>query len=328
VARHDNPGREGTDALKVAFAGRTDPQVRALVRDSEAEIVPETTPADVVHLTTDPESAVDAVDALLGSTRVVILHLPSTALDAAAISQLATRAAERGTVVTFPLAHRYYPMVRLARRRVRSGTPGPLHLLHGWSIPEGVLQWCDLVEFTTRHHINNISATSVDTPWPDPIDGVPQPTGATGLIFETDRGAVGTLAVSHTRPLEGGSLVATLDGAEESIGFHEGRPEVLDVMGRRGTQRYQRGIGADVSRYSTQPAGRPQGHRDCMASFVADAHAAARGAAPDGLPGLDDLSRSSSLAAAIRESLATATWAPVSSQMDLELLTSNEGKTA
>jgi hypothetical protein len=87
-------------------------------------------------------------------------------------------------------------------------------------------------------------------------------------------------------------------------------------------------VGADVSRYSTQPPGHPQGHRDCWTSFIADAHSAVHGRSPDGLPTLVDLARSASIAAALRESSATSGWARVGSDTDLELLNTTEGRTA
>jgi hypothetical protein len=147
------------------------------------------------------------------------------------------------------------------------------------------------------------------------------------LLFETNHGAIGTLAVSQSRPPDGGSMVVSFDGVEETIMFHEGRPDLLDVMGPRATERFQRGVGAEVSRYSTQRAGRPQGHRDCWSSFVADAHAAARGRTPEGLPTLADLARSAQLGAAVRDASATAAWAPVT-RNESEVPTIMEGTTA
>jgi hypothetical protein len=148
-----------------------------------------------------------------------------------------------------------------------------------------------------------------------------------GLLFHTDHGSVGALAVSDTRPIEGGTLLFALDGVDEKVVFHEGRPEVLDVIGSRSSQRFQRAVGADVSRYSTLPAGRPQGHRDCWAAYVGDAYAAIRGGAPDGLPTLPDLARTAALNAAIRESEATSAWSRVGADPTPDLLTT-EGKTA
>ena len=206
--------------------------------------------------------------------------------------------------------------------------PGPLHLLHGWTLRGGVDGWFDLVEFVSRHRVDRVVAAGVAATASDPGAGAAETPGAMGLLFETDRGSVGTLAVSHTRPIEGGTLLIALDGVEESVVFHEGRPEVLDVIGPRSSQRFQRGIGADVSRYSTQPAGLPQGNRDCWAAFVADAYAAVRGGAPDGLPTIVDLARSEALASAIRDSEASRTWSRVGPEADVDLLTTTEGKTA
>jgi len=284
--------------------------------------------ADVVHVTVEPEDILDAADEVVGSGRSAVLHERPAPPDADVVARLAARAAGAGLVVAIPFVHRYYPMVRLARRRVRSGTPGPLHLLHGWTLRGGVAPWFDLVEFVTRHRVDRVVATGVAPTASESGEGAPETPGAMGLLFETDRGSVGTLAVSHTRPIEGGTLLMALDGVEESVVFHEGRPEVLDVIGPRSSQRFQRGIGADVSRYSTQPAGLPQGNRDCWAAFVGDAYAAVRGGAPDGLPTVADLARSEALAAAIRDSEASGTWSRVGPEADLDLLTTTEGKTA
>jgi predicted dehydrogenase len=309
----------------VGFVGPVSAQARALVQEASAEIVDDQRHADVLHVTTP---TVDVADTLRKGARTVVLHVRPTQLDAADIGGLATTAAESGVVVAVPFVYRYYPMVRLARRRVRSGEPGPLHLLHGWAAPRSVAAWCDLVEFTSGHRIDRLSASSVGSGWLDTAHDPHDASGALALHFETDRGAVGSLAVSHTRPVEGGTLLVVLDGVEESIVFHEGRPEVLDVMGLRSTQRFQRGVGSDVSRYSTQPAGHPQGHRDCWASFIADAHSAAHGGTPDGLPTLADLARSVGIESAIRESASTSTWASVSHEVDLEPLETLEGSTA
>jgi hypothetical protein len=196
-----------------------------------------------------------------------------------------------------------------------------VHLVHGWAAPRTASAWLDLVEFVSGHHVVRLLATGVS-------DGPTDPARVAGVLLETDRGAVGTVAVSPTRPVEGGALHLTLDGAEESISFHEGRPEVLDVVGDRSTQRFQRGVGADVSRYSTQPVGQPQGHHECWVSYVADAHAAAGGARPDGLPTLADLARSAALTAAVQESTTTSAWTRVRPDDDPDLITTIEGKTA
>jgi predicted dehydrogenase len=319
---------EAGQTLTVGFLGPVTAAAQALVHEAGAEIVDDTASADVVHVTVAPGDVLAAADDVIGSGRSVVLHQRPTQLEADVVARLAARAADAGLVVAVPFVHRYYPMVRLARRRVRSGAPGPLHLLHGWALRDGVTSWCDAVEFVSRHRIERVVASGVAASWVDAGADAEETPGVIGVLFETDRGSVGTLAVSHTRPVEGGGLLVALDGVEESVVFHEGRPEVLDVIGRRSTQRFQRGIGSDVSRYSTQPVGRPQGHRDCWAAFVADAHVAVQGGTPDGLPTIADLARSAALATAIRDSEASGTWSRVGPEANLDLLTTTEGKTA
>jgi hypothetical protein len=328
LSGHAGPDQEAKSPLKVAFVGPMSAQAHALVQETNVELVESPDSAEVVHVTVPPANVVEAVEGLLASARTVVLHARPADLDPIVIGQLAATAATRGVVVAVPFVHRYYPMVRLARRRVRSGTPGPLHLVHGWSAPDAVAAWCDLVEFISRHRVSRLTGTSVDSTRADSEGDTSGTPGAMAVAFETDRGAVGTLAVSQTRPVEGGTLLAAFDGVDESIVFHEGRPEVLDVMGARSTQRFQRGVGADVSRYSTQPAGHPQGHRDCWASFIKDAHAAGTGGSPDGLPTLVDLARSASIAASVRDTLSGPGWVRVSLDVDLELVNTTEGRTA
>jgi predicted dehydrogenase len=313
--------------FRVAFLGPATPLDRAMVEEAGGDVVDDVAVADAVHVTGDPAEAGDAVERLVGEGRSVVLHgLP--ALEPEAATRLAVRAADAGVVVAVPFVHRYYPMVRLARRRVRSGSPGPMHLLHGWALRESVAAWCDLIEFVTRHRIERVVTAEVAPSRIALGEGAPDTPGAMGLLFATDHGSVGTLAVSHTRPIEGGTLLFALDGVDEKVVFHEGRPEVLDVIGSRSSQRFQRAVGADVSRYSTLPAGRPQGHRDTWAAYVGDAYAAIRGGAPDGLPTLTDLARTAALRAAIRESEATSAWSRVGTDAAPDLLTTTEGRSA
>jgi hypothetical protein len=310
----------------VGFLGPATPLDRALVEEAGGVVVDDAEAAEAVHVTLDPAAAAEAAERLVDEGRSGVLHaLP--ALEPEAATRLAVRAADAGVVVAVPFVHRYYPMVRLARRRVRSGSPGPMHLLHGWALRESVAAWCDLVEFVTRHRIERVVTAEVAPNRIELGEGAPDTPGAMGLLFTTNHGSVGALAVSDTRPIEGGTLLFALDGVDEKVVFHEGRPEVLDVIGGRSSQRFQRAVGADVSRYSTLPAGRPQGHRDCWAAYVGDAYAAIRGGTPDGLPTLPDLARTAALSAVIRESEVTSAWSRVGTDAAPDLLTT-EGKSA
>ncbi|WP_051276826.1 hypothetical protein [Marmoricola sp. URHB0036] len=316
--------RQGREQLAVAFTGPPDAAAHALVTEAGARVVDDLDAADVVHVTRSADAGVETLEGLIDRGRSVVLHQLPVQPEAEAIARLAARAAAAGVVVAVPFVLRYYPMIRLARRRIRSGTPGPLHLVHGWTGIEGLSRWCDLLEFVTRHRVERVVATAQGTP--DETDAGDEPTVGFGVLFETDRGAAGTLAMSNSRPMEGGSLVLSLDGVEESVLFHEGRAEVLDVVGIRFSQRFQRAVGAEVSRYSTEPPGHPQGERACWVSYVADAHAAARGSTPDGLPTLTDLARSAALAEAVREAQLTTGWTSVVTPVP-DLVTTTEGRT-
>jgi predicted dehydrogenase len=320
----ESPSADRRSAPRVAFAGPCSPVDRALVQEAGGEVVSDIASANVVHVTLDPQAAADAAETLIANGHHVVLHTLAD-LTSNAATALASRAAEAGLTVTVPFVHRYYPMIRMARRRVLSGSPGALYLLHGWALSESVPAWFDLIEFVTSHRVDRIVAAPVSTSRAEATATVAgsMGVGVGGLLFTTDHGSVGTLAVSHSRPVDGGTLLVALDGTEEKIAFHEGRPEVLDVIGSQSTERFQRAIGADVSRYSTSPAGRPQGHRDCWAAYLGDAYTATSGQQPDGLPTLADLARTSALAGAVRESEQSAAWSPVALDATPHLVTTS-----
>lgn len=326
MSSQESPSADRRSAPRVAFAGPCSSVDRALVQEAGGEVVSDVSSADVVHVTLDPQTAADAVETLVADGHHVVLHTLAD-LTSGAATTLARRAAEAGLTVTVPFVHRYYPMVRMARRRVLSGSPGPLHLLHGWALSDCVPAWFDLVEFITPHRVDRIVAAPASTSRGGAAGTVAGTAGAGGLLFTTDYGSVGTLAVSQSRPVDGGTVLVALDGTEETIAFHEGRPEVLDVIGNQSTQRFQRAIGADVSRYSTSPAGRPQGHRDCWAAYVNDAYTAISGQQPDGLPSLADLARTAALAGAVRDSEQTGAWSRVGPDSTPHLVTTADHAT-
>ena len=96
---------------------------------------------------------------------------------------LVDAAAAAGRVAAVPFVYRYYPTVREARERVRSGATGPIRLIHGTYLQDWLLRaeddnwrvdaelggasrtfadigshWCDLAEFVTGHRITRLSA--------------------------------------------------------------------------------------------------------------------------------------------------------------------------
>ena len=93
-----------------------------------------------------------------------------------------------------PFVYRYYPTVREARERVRTGATGPMRLLHGsylqdwllrpeddnWRVDEHLggasrafadigSHWCDLAEFVSGHRITRLCARTL-TALPERIE--------------------------------------------------------------------------------------------------------------------------------------------------------------
>jgi predicted dehydrogenase len=224
---------------------------------------------------------------------------------------------------------------------VRRGDAGPLRLIHGsylqdwlsrpedhdWRLEAALgggsrafgdigVHWCDVVEFTTGHRITRLVArmTTVprgaDRPRPDTED-------AATLLFETDRGAIGTVVVSQVSPGRKNRLWFSLDGAAASLQFDQELPDSLWVGGRERTVVVHRGgetSTGDAARYNLVPPGHPQGYLDCFAAFVADVYAAAAGEPPDGLPTFDDGLRAAVITDAVLTSARGGGWVDVPAQ--------------
>jgi predicted dehydrogenase len=136
---------------------------------------------------------------------------------------------------------------------------------------------------------------------------------AAAVTFETDRGAIGNVTISQVTPGRKNRLWFSVDGAVESLAFDQESPESLWIGGREITRQLLRGTSEapQAARYSTLPAGHPQGYQDCFDAFVADTYAALSGPAPDGLPTFTDGLRAARLTAAVLESARKETWVEV-----------------
>jgi predicted dehydrogenase len=291
---------------------------------------------DVVHICTPNATHADLVRAAIAAGKHVVCEKP-LAVDPAEAAELLELAEAAGVTATVPFVYRFYPAVREARARVADGTTGPVRLVHGAYLQDWLVEaeddnwrvdvaaggpsrafadigvhWCDLVEFVTGHRIERLVARTVIA--------VPERGGrrvetedAAVVLFETDRGATGTVTVSQITPGRKNRLSFSVDGATETLGFDQERPESLWIGGREVNRELLRGTGgsAAAARYTVLPAGHPQGYQDCFDAFVADSYAALRGAAPDGLPTFADGLRAARLTAAVLESAAKQTWVDV-----------------
>jgi predicted dehydrogenase len=287
---------------------------------------------NVVHVCTPNALHVPQAEAAIRAGKHVICEKP-LATDPADARRLVEGAADAGLVAAVPFVYRFYPSVREARARIGAGDAGPLWLLHGsylqdwlagsdainWRVDPKLggasrafgdigVHWCDLMEFTTGHRITRLIARMARA-YPDRIteDGAV-------VLFDTDRGASGSVVVSQVSLGRKNRLWFEFDGPSASYAFDQELPDSLWVGGKRGNQVVPRGpdtFSGPAAGYARLPAGHPQGYQDSFTAFVADVYAAIGGHKPDGLPVFADGLRAAVLTAAVVESAADETWVEV-----------------
>src|SRR4051794_376710 len=226
---------------------------------------------DVVHICTPNHLHVPLAEAALATGKHVVLEKP-IAMDRPSAQALTDAAAKSGKIAAVPFVYRFYPTVREARERVRTGATGPLRLIHGTYLQDWLLRptddnwrvdeqlggasrafadigshWCDLVEFVSGHRITRLCARTM-TAVPERVkseahaafqsvngSGEARAVGtedAAIVQFETDGGAVGSTVISQISAGRKNRLWLEVDGAEESLAFCQEEPEALWV-GRR-----------------------------------------------------------------------------------------------
>jgi predicted dehydrogenase len=297
-----------------------------------AEELVEAPDVDVVHICTPNHLHQPLAEAALAAGKHVICEKP-LAIDDRGAEEMVEAAAGAGRVTAVPFVYRYYPTVREARERVRTGVTGPIRLIHGgylqdwllrpeddnWRVDEHVggasrafadigSHWCDLAEFVSGHRITRVCARLYSVG-----DRVTE--DAVILQFQTDHGAVGSAVISQISAGRKNQLKLELDGANEALAFDQEEPEALWVGGRENVTLIKRDpavLSPPAARLATLPAGHPQGYNDCFDAFVADAYAAVvTGEAPDGLPVFRDGLRAARITAAVLSSARTETWVDV-----------------
>ena len=270
-------------------ADRAYPSAEALATADEVE---------VVHICTPNHLHVPLAEAALAAGKHVVCEKP-LALDASSARRVVQLAEESGRLAAVPFAYRYYPTVREARERVRTGATGPLWLLHGTYLQDWMLRpdddnwrvesdlggasrafadigshWCDLAEFVSGHRVTRVCAR-VMTALPERRHGAPRaafaPSDGGGEIrqvgtedaaliqFETDRGAIGSAVISQVSAGRKNRLWLELDGAEEALVFDQESPESL-WCGRREATTILRRDPATLSPPAARLAFLPAGH--------------------------------------------------------------------
>ncbi|NUS14777.1 MAG: Gfo/Idh/MocA family oxidoreductase [Streptomyces sp.] len=320
-------------------AGSTPDRAKALAAD-----LPDATPAtfeqvlasdvDVVHLCTPNHLHHAMARQVLEAGKHVVCEKP-LAVSVAEAADLTELAARVGRVATVPFVYRFYSAVRQARARIATDARAPW-LLHGsylqdwladpaadnWRTDAALggasrafgdigVHWCDLMEFVTGQRVTALQATLGSA---HPVRAGRRTTtedGAT-VTFRTDAGAIGTLVVSQASAGRKNRLWFSFDGPDATYVFDQENPERLWIGGRAENRTLLRDPARPGERADALPAGHPQGYHECFADFVADTHAAIRGAAPDGLPTFADGLRAARLTEAVVRSAADgSTWTEI-----------------
>jgi predicted dehydrogenase len=221
---------------------------------------------DVVHICTPNFLHQPLAERALRNGKHVVCEKP-LALDSDGARRLVAAADEAERVAAVPFVYRYYPTLREARERVRTGRTGPVRLLHGTYLQDWLLSaedhnwrveselggrsrafadigshWCDLAEFVSGHRIVRLTARTT-TAHPERRHGESTEAfarndgaGKMGQVetedaaliqFETDKGALGTAVISQISPGRKNRLWLELDGAEEAVVFDQEQPETL-----------------------------------------------------------------------------------------------------
>ena len=309
--------------------------------DSALELI--TSPdIDVIHVCTPNDLHADLSLAAIAAGKPVICEKPlATTLADAAILTDAARSAQVPTAV--PFAYRYYPTIREIRSRIASGEAGDLLLLHGsylqdwlaeplstnWRVDPAKggasrafadigVHWCDLMEFVTGHRINRIAANLATSYLSRGESSQSNSVGTEDVatvLFETDRGAVGSLTVSQISRGRKNRLWFSFDGSEGSYQFNQENPNELWIGGTDESRTIASGSaglrGEDARKYAVLPAGHPQGYQDAFNAFVSDAYRAFAGQSIASLPTFDDGHRAAAITDAVVAASQTRTWVDV-----------------
>lgn len=309
---------------------------------------------DVVHICTPNATHADLARKAIAAGKAVICEKPLATRVEDAL-ELTRAAQQAGVVAAVPFVYRFYPAVREARDRIRGGEAGRLWLLHGsylqdwlagaeatnWRVDSKLggasrafgdigVHWCDLMEFTTGHQITRVMARTSRayeqretgrTPY-----SVATEDGAV-LLFETDKGATGSLVVSQVSPGRKNRLWFSFDGTEASFSFNQERPDTLHIGRTDSSSTIPVGPQTLATpggrRYAALPPGHPQGYQDSFNAFVADMYAAVRAQEPEGLPTFRDGLRAALLTDALVTSAAQQSWVTVAAVDTFESLESS-----
>jgi predicted dehydrogenase len=296
---------------------------------------------DAIHICTPNATHRALAEAAIAAGKHVICEKPlaTSVPDARLLTELARAA---NVLASVPFTYRFYASVRDARDRIHDDASNPLWMLHGsylqdwlagaeltnWRVDPAQggasrafgdigVHWCDLMEFTTGHRITRLTArmgSAFGRRGTGSSSAEVRTEDGAVVVFETDRGALGSVVVSQVSPGRKNQLWFSFDGPERSYAFNQETPDTLWLGDRAQTRLLSRGndVGAQAgSPYSRLPAGHPQGYQDAFNAYIGDFYAGVAGEKPDGLPTFDDGLRAAVVTQAVVDSAATQTWVEV-----------------
>jgi predicted dehydrogenase len=306
--------------------------VRDVAANARSLIASDT--VDVVHVCTPNAFHAEQTEWALTLGKPVVCEKP-LATSVTDAQQLAIHAASSATPTAVPFVYRYYPAVREIRSRIARGDTGALHLLHGsylqdwlalstatnWRINETLggasrafadigVHWCDVMEFVTGHRITRLVSSLAR---PHPERGATE--DAASILFETDKGASGSLLASQISHGRKNQLLFSFDGELASYQWNQERPGKFSASNSGGETIVRAGsvemASADAQHLAYLPAGHPQGYQDAFNAFTADAYASFAGNIVEGLPTFVDGLRAAVITEAVLASAASKQWVDV-----------------
>lgn len=340
-------GRVHTRAVRslggevIAYAGRDLERTRQAADEENVQLT--LTPeelvvhpdVDLVHICTPNALHVPLATAAIAAGKHVVCEKPLalTAEEAVSLQEAADAA---GVVNAVPFVYRFYPTVREAKARI-AASGERIWLAHGhylqdwlseqssynWRVMDAGsrafadigVHWCDLLEFITGHRIDRLLAqrsrlhdTRLSEGGEVPVsteDGVT-------MMFQTDRGATGSVVISQASPGRKNRLWLSLDGEERSYVFDQENPNDLWIGSTVGVSILPKGLETlnheSARSYVAVPSGHPQGYQDGFALFMRDVRLAIEGVPVQGLPTFADGVRAAQLTDAVIESSESGRW--------------------
>lgn len=302
---------------------------------------------DVVHLCVPNDLHEPLSLQALRAGKNVVCEKP-LALDVAGARAVTDMARRTELVAAVPFIYRYHPLVAEARARVRNGSAGNIHLIHGsylqdwlsspednnWRVDDkkgGASRafadigshWCDLIEWVSGHRIQEVSATAgtafktrkrvLNGDRGSGQDSVPTEDIAC-VNFRTDLGAVGSLVVSQVSPGRKNRLSFEISASNTSMAFDQEQPESLWVGARTGNENVVRdpdNLSPEAAALSTLPGGHPQGYHDCFRAFVSDVYSSIGREYVERMPTFQDGARTASITEAVLASATAHKWVDV-----------------